>query len=99
MYTLGVRFREVGNEVRDKQRSEVLQRAKITKVTQAVSNATTQEQAEGVLYSNDVVDILCGPSETKIRRLEKELREEKLRHQRTQRFVLLGRSLCIKHHI
>ena len=83
-----VRFREVGNVVRDRERSEVLHRSKVTRVTEAVSNATTHEEVEGVLYSNDTIDILCDPSETKIRQLERELRNEKLQHQRTRRFVL-----------
>ena len=68
----------MANAVRDKQRSEVVYCAKLKRATKAVSKATTQEEMEDVIYSNDVVDILCGPTETKIRRLERELRDEKL---------------------
>ena len=73
--------------VRDKQRSEDTRRVKVTRAANAASNATTTEEIEDVFYSNDVVDILCGPSETKIRQLQKQLRDEKLRHNRTQRCV------------
>ena len=87
------RFREMANVVRDRKRSEVIHRSKVERATEAASNASTQEEMEGVIYSNDVVDLLCGPAETKIRQLQRELRDEKLQHQRTRRFALC--DLCV----
>ena len=74
------------NSFRDKQRSAELHHEKVSRVADSVTKATTIEESEDVLFSNDVVDILCGPAETKIRQLERQLREEKLSHQRTKRF-------------
>ena len=73
------------NDVRDKQRSIDLQKQQIERVSQSVSAAVTKKEVKDVINSEDVVNILCGPLETKIRQLELQLRQEKLEHEKTKR--------------
>ena len=73
------------NEVRDKQRSIDLHKQKVEKVSQSVSAAVTKKEVKDVINSEDVVNIFCGPLETKIRQLELQLRQEKSEHEKTKR--------------
>jgi hypothetical protein len=73
------------NDVRDKQRSIDLQKQQIERVSQSMSAAVTKKEVKDVINSEDVVNILCGPLETKIRQLELQLRQEKLEHEKTKR--------------
>ena len=73
------------NDVRDKQRSIDLQKQQIERVSQSMSAAVTKKEVKDVINSEDVVNILCGPLETKVRQLELQLRQEKLEHEKTKR--------------
>jgi len=50
-----------------------------------VTNATTNADATDVLKNDDVVDIICGPMQAKIRNLERQMQAEKASHAKTQR--------------
>ena len=52
-----------------------------------MTNATTNADVTDVLKNGDVVDIICGPMQAKIRNLERQMQAEKASHAKTQRCV------------
>ena len=68
----------------DKQRAVHLHKEQVERVSQSVSVAVTKKEVKEVINSEDVVNIFCGPLETKLRKLELQLREEKLGHKKTK---------------
>ena len=52
-----------------------------------MTNATTNADATDVLKNVDVVDIICGPMQAKIRNLERQIQVGKAAHAKTQRYV------------
>ena len=79
------RAREVANIERDEGRSAAALRVKLDRVNKAVSRAVTSEDAERVLANADVIDVICGPLQTKIRQLQQQLNAEKLKNRHMQR--------------
>ena len=70
---------------KDLQREQQSHRVQLSRAAAAVSKASTMQDAEGALNNEDVVHIICGPMETKVRQLQRQLKEEQDRHKKTQR--------------
>ena len=89
------RLRDFKVRIRDEKRSQEDHVEQVSRVTEAVSGASTRDQVQNVLNNDDVVNIICGPAEIEIRRLKRELRQEKKNHQSTQRFVFTYIIDCV----
>ena len=76
--------REVENAIREKERTVALHESKRKRAKTMITEATT-ESADKVLHHPDVIDVVCGPLQTQLRELRKQLAEEKSRHRKTQR--------------
>ena len=83
------RLRDFQVMKRDEQRSQEDHVEQVSRVTEAVSGASTTDQVQDVLNNDDVVNIICGPAESEIRLLKRELRLEKQNHQKTRRFLFV----------
>ena len=88
-YHVHHRRRECKVMIRDERRSQQDHVEQVSRITEAVSEASTREEVQEVLNHDDVVNIICGPSEIEIRGLKRELRQEKRNHQTTQRFAFM----------
>ena len=72
-------MREVENITRDEVRSAAALRVKLDRANKVVLRAVTSEDAKRVLTNTDVIDVICGPLQTKIRQLQQQLKAEKLK--------------------
>ena len=72
-------MREVENIARDEVRSAAALRVKLDRANKVVLRAVTSEDAKRVLTNTDVIDVICGPLQTKIRQLQQQLKAEKLK--------------------
>ena len=74
-----------------------LHESKMKRARTIISESTTETAAK-VLQDPDVVDIVCGPLQTKLRQLQKQLAEEKALHRQTQRCVyIIGLLYALVH--
>ena len=80
--------REVKNAAREQKRTTELHALQMKRAETIITEATSESAAK-VLQHPDVVDIVCGPLQSKLRQLQRQLAEEKALHRQTKRYVYI----------
>ena len=92
-----VSTREVENAARLKKRTASLHESQMKRAKTLITEATCESAAQ-VLQHPDVVDIVCGPLESKLCQLQRQLADEKALHRQTQRCVhVIGLLYALAH--
>ncbi len=70
---------------KDLQKERQSHSLRLSRAASTVAKASTMQDAESALNNQDVVNIICGPMETEVRKLRRQLKEEQERHKKTKR--------------